>query len=122
MKGTETEGERPTKFGETSLSSLLLLHSSLITLPPHSSESRGDKAFTEGLGHLEAVCSLRSLHGCSSEGEGHLGKSEPDKDAIMGEWRNGSLLGELRMPEYDLVESGQGLPRWAELDTKGRGL
>lgn len=64
-------------------------------LPPHS-RSGGDKALTEGLGHPEAACNLRSLRGCSSEGEGHLGKSDP----------NGSPLGKLRMPGYDLVESG----------------
>lgn len=74
-------------------------------LPPRS-RSGGDKALTEGLGHPEAACNLRSLRGCSSEGEGHLGKSDPDKDAIMVEWRNGSPLGKLRMPGYDLVESG----------------
>lgn len=90
-------------------------------LPP-SSRSGGDKALTEALGHQEAVCSLGCLRGCSSEGEGHLGKSERDEDAVMVGWRNGSPLGKLGVPGYHLAESGQGSVRRAELDAKGGGF
>lgn len=40
---------------------------------------------------------------CASETEGHLGKPEPDRDAIMVERGDGGPLGKLRMPGYDLV-------------------
>lgn len=42
-----------------------------------------------GLWYQEVVCSLRSLHGYSSESERPLATAEPDKDAIMAEWGDG---------------------------------
>lgn len=81
------------KFGETSLTSLLLLHSSLFTTwPPSSSESRGEKAFTEDLGASGGLSVLSEpCMAVLQRVKGIWGQSEPDKDAIIRGMEKGSV-------------------------------
>lgn len=74
------------KFGETSLASF---PPSTPHTPAPKLHARRSQAVAAGLWYQEAVGSLRSLHGSSSETEGPLETAEPDKDAIMVKWGDG---------------------------------
>lgn len=83
-------------------------------LPP-SSRSGGDK-----------VWGTRSLSTASDPSGAVLqrvkGTWGNQSETKMQSWWNGEIAvpwGRLGTPGYDLVESGLGLLRWAELDTRG---